>query len=118
MPEFSKRSLDKLNGVDGRLKLICNEAIKEIDFSVIDGLRDLETQKKYFESGKSKTMKSKHLEGLAVDLAPYPLDWNNINSFVELSKVIKKIAIKNNIAIVWGGDWKTFKDYPHYEIKA
>jgi peptidoglycan L-alanyl-D-glutamate endopeptidase CwlK len=116
MFKFSKRSISILATVDERLQLICNEAIKEFNFSVIDGLRDLKTQKLYFESGKSKTMNSKHLKGLAVDLVPYPIDWTNLESFIELSKVIKRIALDNNIKIVFGGDWKTFKDYPHYEL--
>jgi peptidoglycan L-alanyl-D-glutamate endopeptidase CwlK len=118
MFKFSKRSISILETVDERLQLICNEAIKEIDFSVIDGLRDLKTQKKYFEAGKSKTMSSKHLKGLAVDIVPFPLDWNNIDSFIELSKVIKRIALDNHIKLVWGGDWKTFKDYPHYQLES
>lgn len=116
MFKFSQSSLNKLATIDKRLQLICNEAIKEYDFCVIDGLRSLETQKKYFEAGKSKTMNSKHLNGLAVDLIPFPIDWNNIKRFKELSLIIKRIALNNNIKIRWGGDWKSFKDYPHYEL--
>ena len=68
MYKLSNRSLDRLSGVDDRLVEVVKAAIQEteVDFGVIQGLRTLEEQKKLFESGASQTMKSKHLDGLAV----------------------------------------------------
>ena len=54
MYKFSKSSLDNLKNVDQRLVDICNELIKEIDFTVIEGYRTLERQKELFDAGFSK----------------------------------------------------------------
>lgn len=127
MYQFSKKSLERLNNsnVHPNIKKLMIEAIKTspIDFSVIETVRTLEQQKINVAKGASKTMKSRHIpssnkSGLceAVDVAPYPIDWKNINRFIELSKHIKNTAQKLNIKIQWGGDWKTFKDYPHWEL--
>ena len=74
--------------------------------------------------GNSKTMKSRHIpssnkSGLceAVDIAPYPIDWNDTKRFDKLAEHIKKKAKQLNIPITWGGDWKTLVDMPHYELK-
>lgn len=56
--------------------------------------------------------------GHAFDVAPYPLNWNDERSFKDLSVVIKQAADDMGVAIVWGGDWKTTKDLPHYELAA
>jgi len=53
-----------------------------------------------------------------MDLAPFPIDWNNLDRFAELAKVIKRIAKENNTPLEWGGDWKNFKDYPHFQLTA
>lgn len=116
MYKFSKRSKANLATIDSRLQNIFNEVIKYYDITIIEGIRDIETQKKYVAEGKSQTMNSKHLKGLAVDIAPYPIDWNNINRFFEVAGCIKTIAQQKGIKIQWGGDWKNFKDYPHWEL--
>ena len=70
---LSRRSLDKLEGVDDRLVAVVKHAITatKVDFGVIQGLRTLEQQKELYEKGASQTMKSKHLTGDAVDLMAY-----------------------------------------------
>jgi len=70
---LSKRSLEKLEGVEEKLKIVVMRAIHltKVDFGVICGLRTLEEQKQLVESGASQTLKSKHLEGQAVDLMAY-----------------------------------------------
>ena len=70
-----------LDGVDPRLVGICRMAIKVMDFKVIDGLRTLEEQKINVARGKSWTLDSKHLDGLAVDLAPWPVNWKDTEMF-------------------------------------
>lgn len=70
-----------------------------------------------------KTLKSRHIPSTnksgmceAVDIAPYPIDWKDLKRFKMLSEHIKKVARILNIQVAWGGDWKTFKDYPHWEL--
>ena len=128
MYKFGTKSLKLLNSpkLHPKLRLLLNEAIKTspIDFTIIETVRTIEQQRIYVAKGTSKTMKSRHIpstnkSGLceAVDIAPYPIDWKNINRFIILSQHIKNIAKKLNISITWGGDFKTFFDAPHYELK-
>lgn len=127
MFKFSQKSLSKINDkkFHPKLKLLLLEAIKTspIDFTVIETTRTPEQQKAYVLKGTSKTMNSRHIpsqnkSGLAevFDIAPYPIDWNNIKRFIQLSEHIKKVAKQLNISVTYGGDWKTFKDYPHYQL--
>lgn len=129
MPKFSQKSLDRLEQADDRLQLICFEAIKLIDFSVLYSYRTPEEQRRLYAKGRTQpgrkvtnmdgtTKRSYHnyLPSYAVDLAPYPVDWADINRFKELAKVIKGVAAKLQIPVEWGGDWKSLKDYPHFQI--
>ena len=128
MYSFSKRSLNNLMNVDEKLVLICNELIKRIDFTVIEGFRTRERQKELFDKGFSKidgvSKKSKHnyFPSRAVDIIPYkkghnPFDGSKESEemFYELAEEFKKVAKELNIAITWGGDWE-FKDLPHFQI--
>ena len=126
--KFSKKSLEKINNpkLHPKLKLLLTEAIKTspIDFTVIETVRTIEQQKINVAKGVSKTMKSRHIpstnkSGLceAFDIAPYPIDWKNIARFRQLAEHIKKVAKQLNINILWGGNFKTFVDMPHYELK-
>jgi len=125
---LSIRSLEKLIGVHPDLVRVVKRAIEitEQDFMVIEGVRTLERQKHLFKQGKSKTMNSRHLEGKAVDLCPYPAnsdfdgdgipnvhDWDQ---YYPIAKAMKQAAEELDVPIVWGGDWKTFKDGPHFEL--
>lgn len=119
MPKFSQASLDKLFACDARLVGICTEAINAMDFTVLCGHRGKEEQNKAYAEGKSKLQwpLSKHNSNpsMAVDLAPFPIDWNDIERFRRLAILIKKVASEKQIAISWGGDWK-MRDYPHFEL--
>ena len=110
MYKFSKRSLDNLKNVDQRLVDICNELIKEIDFTVIEGYRTLERQKELFDTGFSKIdgikKKGKHnySPSLAIDIIPYkkghnPFDGSEESTkmFKELNKSFDKVAKKLGI---------------------
>jgi peptidoglycan L-alanyl-D-glutamate endopeptidase CwlK len=55
---------------------------------------------------------------LAADLAPYPLDWNDTARFEALAKVVLACAKRLGVPLTWGGDWKRFKDFPHFELPA
>jgi len=123
MPNFSRKSLDQLRTLDGRLQRILCEAIKYYDFIILEGIRTIERQKELVEQGKSQTMNSYHLPisknpwSRAVDIAPYPIDWEDTNRFCELAGYIKRIAKEKGFKITWGGDWKTLKDMPHFQVE-
>ena len=125
---FSVKSLNLLNNPNfsPTLRLLMTEAIKDspLDFTVIETVRTREKQIEYIKKGTSKTMKSRHIPQTnasgyaeAVDIAPYPIDWNDTKRFDKLAEHIKKKAKQLNIPITWGGDWKTLIDKPHYELK-
>ena len=100
MPKFGKRSKDRLKGVNPKLVNILNELIKIMDVTIIEGLRSKERQKELLAQGKSKTKYSKHLEGKAVDLAPYPIDWEDRERFHYMGGMLRGIAKQLNINIL------------------
>jgi len=118
---FSKRSALALGSCHPALQAILYDAIEMIDFTVICGYRDEAKQNEAYETGRSqlKYPHSKHNQypSLAVDIIPYPVDWDDIERFHALALVVKGCAKRLGIEIVWGGDWLTFKDYPHFELK-
>ena len=128
MYNFSQRSLNNLKNVDERLVRICNELIKRIDFTVIEGFRSPERQKELFDKGFSKidgiSKKGKHnySPSLAIDIIPFkkghnPFDGSKESDlmFNELAKQFKEVAKQLGINITWGGDWK-FIDKPHWQL--
>ena len=125
MPKFGKRSKERLRGVDTRLVNVLNELIKIMDVTIIEGLRSKQRQEILLKEGKTKTKFSKHIEGKAVDLAPYPIDWEDRDRFHYMGGMIRGIAKQLNINVRWGGDWdgdgetkdNKFDDLVHVEIK-
>lgn len=117
MYKLSQRSLDRLKGVHPDLVKVVKRAIEltEHDFSVIEGVRSVETQREYVAKGVSKTMNSRHLTGHAVDLYPVgrPTPWERC---VVVAKAMQKAADELDVPIVWGGSWKSFYDGPHFEL--
>jgi len=117
--KLSQRSIDRLNGVHPDLASVVKLAIErsEVDFMVTEGLRSKERQKELVAAGASKTMNSRHITGHAVDLAAYVngirWDWP---LYEKIAKAMKQAAYELNIKIEWGGDWKSFKDGPHFQI--
>ena len=116
--KLSTRSQERLMGVEPELKEVVYEAIKvtKIDFGVIEGLRTEEKQKQLVESGASQTMKSKHLEGRAVDLMAYiggRGSWE-LNVYDEIADAMKEAAIKVDVAVRWGAAW-TVADIREWE---
>ncbi len=124
MPEFGKTSRERLNGVNARLRTLCNEVVKLRDCSILSGLRTIEEQSELYKSGKSRTMNSKHLTGNAVDLAPYPIDWGDTKRFHYFAGIVIGMAHEMGIKIRWGGDWDSdgdsndqkFNDLVHFEL--
>lgn len=118
--KLSKRSLDRLAGVHPDLVRVVQLAITltEVDFGVTEGVRTLEKQRQYVAAGASKTVRSRHLTGHAVDLVAYVgaevrWDWP---LYHKLADAMKRAAKALSVPIVWGGDWKSFKDGPHFEL--
>ena len=107
--KLSTRSRERLIGIDSKLKEVVSLAITytKIDFGVIEGLRTENRQRALVESGASQTMKSKHLEGRAVDLMAY-VDgrgcWE-LNVYDEVADAMKRAAIESNLAVRWGAAW-------------
>lgn len=116
--ELGQRSLNSLSGVHPDMVAVVSKAITitGVDFSVIEGLRSVERQKKLLDDGKSTTMNSRHITGHAVDMVPYPVDWEDLERFETMAKAMKSAAEELSISIVWGGDWKSFYDAPHFEL--
>jgi peptidoglycan LD-endopeptidase CwlK len=114
---LGKQSLARLNGVHPDLVKVVHRAIQitEQDFNVACGLRTVAQQKILVKTGKSKTMRSRHLTGHAVDLHPWPLEsWTNLVPFKKVVKAMKIAADEFGVPIVCGADWGW--DYPHYEL--
>lgn len=113
--QLSTRSKDRLLGVDPRMVAVVEKAItiSEQDFSVICGMRTVEEQEALVAKGASQTMKSKHLEGLAVDLMAY-IDggrWE-LNLYDEIADAVRKSAIELGVTVRWGAAWhKNLNDW-------
>lgn len=120
MPSFSQTSLSRLMLAHPDLQRVLRAAIKDFDFSVICSYRSDADQQAAYDSGHSKARpgQSPHnfQPSLAVDCAPHPLDWKDIKSFQRMAQVINGHAAKLGVPISWGGSWRTFKDYPHFEL--
>ena len=107
--KLSERSIRKLEGVEKDLVNVVLEAIKltKVDFGVTYGLRTLEEQKELYASGRSQTMKSKHLEGRAVDLVAYfgsNVSWE-LNVYDDICDAMAEAARRHSVAIKWGAAW-------------
>lgn len=119
--KFGSRSLKNMEGIHPDLRRALDRALQDspLDFSVIEGLRTIERQKQLVASGASQTMNSRHLTGHAVDLLPIgpngkgAFDWP---LYDQLGPAVKAAADAEGVAIVWGGDWKNFRDGPHFEL--
>lgn len=120
MYTLSQKSLSLLKGVHPDLVKVIKRAIQitEVDFVVIEGLRTLERQKELLKKGATTTLNSRHLTGHAVDIAPYvggkvSWDWP---LYHKLAKAVKQAAKEVGVTVEWGGDWKKFKDGPHWQL--
>lgn len=118
--KLSDRSLRALTGVHGHLVQVVHRAIEltEVDFVVTEGLRTAKRQAELVKAGASQTMNSRHLTGHAVDVAALVAgkvrwDWP---LYAKIAKAFKTAAAEFGTPIVWGGDWRTLRDGPHFEL--
>lgn len=137
MPKFGKRSKERLKGVHPDLVNVLNQVIKYYDITILEGVRSEERQIELYKEGRSKLdgvkKKSKHQLGRAVDISPWPIDFDDTKGFVYLAGLMIATAKQLNIKLRWGGDWngdhrlsgrgkrgdrsQTFDDLVHYEVK-
>jgi peptidoglycan L-alanyl-D-glutamate endopeptidase CwlK len=125
---FGNTSRARLDTCHPLLQEICEEAIKQVDFSVLCGYRTKEAQDKAVVDKASKVEfpNSMHNKSpsLAVDIAPYPIDWDNTTRFAHLIGIVRGIAAMKGIKIRTGSDWDSdgditdhkFMDWPHFEL--
>lgn len=106
---LSQRSLSRLEGIKPQLVAVVQRAIElsTVDFGVTEGLRTVETQRKYVAAGKSQTMNSKHLTGDAVDLVAFvegQVSWE-LNVYDNIADAVKQAGVEQGVAIRWGAAW-------------
>lgn len=142
MPTLSQLSRQRLNTCHADLQTVMNEVIKTYDFTVIYGYRSPEEQHNLYTQGRKlvgtkwvkvgstvtdkdgyiKKSNHNYSPSRAVDVAPFPINWKNIAEFKKLAKIVLATADtlykegKITHKIKWGGNWLSFKDYPHFEI--
>lgn len=133
MPNLSNASLARLQTCDPRIQMVLKEAIKYVDFVVLCGERSQAEQEQAYAAGKStkRWPESKHnrrpedVDGVrAVDIAPYPIDWNNVERFRFVSAFILGLAAGMGVKMRAGVDWnmnfdpkdEKFIDGPHLEL--
>ncbi len=134
MPKFSQESFSKLSTCHIDLQVLFFEVIRHFDCQVLEGYRNQEDQEKAFQAGNSKLHwpngKHNHQPSLAVDVSPYPVNWNNSKRFYWFAGYVMGIAEKLKEegkithAIRYGGDWdgdfqiddQTFNDLVHFEL--
>lgn len=117
---FSPRSLAALAEVHPDLVRVMRRALQltPVDFVVTEGQRSVERQQELYDAGATRTLNSRHLTGHAVDVAAWVAgtvrwDWP---LYGRIAEAVKEAAEELEVPIVWGGDWKTFKDGPHFEL--
>jgi peptidoglycan LD-endopeptidase CwlK len=116
---LTPRCLQRMADVHPDLVRVVRRAADEgAQFIVTEGLRSRQRQAQLMTAGATRTMNSRHLTGHAVDIAALVdgevrWDWP---LYTRLSTDLKRAAEIEGVPIVWGGDWPTFRDGPHYEL--
>jgi peptidoglycan LD-endopeptidase CwlK len=118
--ELDQDSVRKLEGVHADLVKVVERAasLTEVAFVVTEGVRTMKRQRELVAAGASRTLKSRHLTGHAIDFAPLiggQVTWK-WPPFGIVAAAFKRASKELGIAIVWGGDWKAFRDGPHVEL--
>jgi hypothetical protein len=134
MPQFGQKSKKNLSSCHPKLKKVFNEVIKTVDCSVLEGHRSKDRQNALYKEGKTKVTypKGRHnsFPSLAVDVAPYPIDWGDRERFTLFAGFVIGIAKSMGIKLRWGGNWdmweengrwevddNKFDDFPHFELR-
>ena len=114
MPQFSQSSLDKLTQCDPRLQNLFKRIVEKYDCTILVGFRDEANQDKAYKTGHSQLPWPQSLHNqnpsLAVDVAPYPLNWNDKDRFYHFGGYVQGVAETVGLKIRWGGDWNDNRD--------
>ena len=117
---FSVRSVRNSVGVHPDLQRVAILALRytTVDFGISEGIRDIKTQKKYVKLGVSRTMRSRHLTGHAIDVYAWvgQVRWE-MPLYVEIAKAFRRASRELDVPITWGGSWRRFKDGPHFQLQ-
>ena len=136
---FSERSLNNLKGVHPKLVAVVKRALElsPIDFTVLEGVRSQARQDELWAQGRTKPgpvvtwVQTSGTHGIqadgyghAVDLAPYPIDWNDLERFEQVSEAMFAAAKELGVTLRWGGNWDMDdkphehgeSDNPHFEL--
>jgi len=122
MPSFGERSLRNLENVHPALVELFSEVVKVRDCTIVSGFRTESEQTALLEHDPPRTTlawpNSKHnsIPSRAVDVAPYPIDWSDISGFCYFAGYVQRVAEDMGIAVRWGGFWRRFPDYSHWEL--
>jgi len=128
MPKFSDRSMSRLDECDPKLIRLFKTVVEEFDCTIIEGHRGEDKQNEMVDLGRSQLgwPLSRHngKPSKAVDVAPYPVDWEDRERFVMFGGYVLGVAKGMEIKIRWGGDWNRntqvkdnrFDDLPHFEL--
>ena len=109
---------ERLDGVHIDLIRVVIRAGVKTDFMVLQGMRTIEEQRKLLAAGKSQTLNSRHLTGHAVDLAVLvnnQITWE-FAEYKRMADCVLAAAFDLRILLTWGGNWKSLKDGPHFEL--
>jgi hypothetical protein len=113
-------SLEKLSHVHPDLRRVTLRAaeISSRPFQVTEGCRTRERQRKLVEAGVSRTLSSRHLTGHAIDFVPLVdgIPCWNWPPFRDVAQAFSQAARELGVSIIWGGNWRTFRDGPHIEL--
>ena len=130
MPRFGTSSKKQLDTCDARLQSLFMVVVREYDCTILQGLRGEEAQMQDYldrpQRSKIPWPKGKHNQNpsIAVDVAPYPIDWKNTKRFYHFAGFVQGIAQELGLELRWGGDWdrdydlddQDFNDLVHFEL--
>ena len=128
MPKFGKASIENLETCDKKLQKVFKEVIKTVDCSIIEGHRGKDRQNSLYTEGKTKLKypngRHNDFPSRAVDVVPYPVDWDDRERFHLFAGFVIGTAKSMGIDLRWGGDWNInwfvddnkFDDFPHFEL--
>jgi peptidoglycan L-alanyl-D-glutamate endopeptidase CwlK len=101
------RSLQNLSGIHHDLRRVADRALQLTtqDMTVIEGIRSIERQRQLLAQGHTRTLNSRHITGHAIDVVPWPVDWDDWDKFDALGTAFARAARELDIPVVWGAAW-------------
>ena len=130
MPKFGRTSRKRLDTCHKQIQKLFEEVVKGYDCSIVCGHRGEKEQNEAYQKGNSQVMvpKGRHnaLPSKAVDVAPYPIDWEDREGFILFAGYVLGVASQLGMDIRWGGDWdgdfdlsdNEFDDLVHFEMRG